>query len=241
MSRILRRGVWWAGIVLLGAASVACAETIVFKSGDKLYGRILERSASRIKVEFLGAVYTYSMGVIDSIDGVAMHPDEPGKKAMPETAVPAPVVPAEATPVQKPAQYRDPFSGLTANASLIGRILSGTYRTRLDMACYRQVFQLMEEALALLKKDFQNESFAYVQQARKRCDECFQLKRMNQDDRTLITPLYIKVMHAQLSLLALRKDRERFDAVFGEAVSFFPEYEPTWKAERAIWEQYWKE
>lgn len=113
-------------VSLICLSSAVYAETITFKDGRVVTGKILQRDVAQVKVDLSGLTMTYYTEEIKDIDGTAVAPvvtpklPEPAKVVVPEVTSPA-IVPSVEDPIEKKAlilKFIDVFGtrkAMTAN------------------------------------------------------------------------------------------------------------------------------
>ena len=70
----------WILLIVYSLTTNAYAEVIVLKNGQKIEGKILQKNALKIRVEFEGVALTYVPEEVESIDGIVQEAPLPSPK-----------------------------------------------------------------------------------------------------------------------------------------------------------------
>ncbi|MBI3602792.1 MAG: DUF2059 domain-containing protein [Candidatus Omnitrophica bacterium] len=89
----------WIFLCVMLLSSVVFAETINFKNGHSMTGKILEKNAQSIKIDLNGVAVTYYADEIKDIDGQPMAPEPAAASTLEPMPLPAPTPTPASVPV----------------------------------------------------------------------------------------------------------------------------------------------
>ena len=97
----MRKALTLTLIGIIGFSNLVFAETVILKTGEKMEGKILERTDRYIRLKFCGVPLTWYVDEIESIDGASVSYEEAPKKKEAKRNDTENIIDTYTTPVEK--------------------------------------------------------------------------------------------------------------------------------------------